>query len=104
MMIVFGLGYVGSAVAAAARASGHNVAVTTRAVPGGGQVGFCDVGPLLSAATYLLSTVPPEPAGDPVLTRYGAAIAAAPKLRWIGYVSTTGIYGTRSGAWVTDGI
>ncbi len=41
-------------------------------------------------------------AGTRVLARYSAAIAAAPRLRWIGYLSTTGVYGDRAGGWVDE--
>ena len=53
-------------------------------------------------ATHLLSTVPPDASGDPVLRRYQRAIETAPRLRWIGYLSTTGVYGDRNGAWVDE--
>ena len=53
-------------------------------------------------ATHLLSTAGPNEAGDPVLTRYASAIAAAPGLRWVGYLSSTGVYGDRGGGWVDE--
>jgi nucleoside-diphosphate-sugar epimerase len=58
---------------------------------------------LLSSATHLLSSVPPDEAGDPVLDTHRAEIdAAAPRLAWIGYLSTTGVYGNRDGGWVDE--
>ncbi|MGA9868937.1 MAG: SDR family NAD(P)-dependent oxidoreductase [Acetobacteraceae bacterium] len=57
----------------------------------------------LEQATHLLITAPPGPQGDPLLAQCGLdAIAAAPALRWIGYLSTTGVYGDRDGAWVDE--
>ncbi|WP_133611761.1 SDR family oxidoreductase [Dongia mobilis] len=57
----------------------------------------------LAAATHLLSSVPPDGAGDPVIDLHRAEIdAAAPHLAWIGYLSTTGVYGDRGGAWVDE--
>ena len=50
----------------------------------------------------MLLSIPPEGIGDPVLMRYRHAIAAADKLRWIGYLSTTGVYGDRGGGWVWE--
>jgi nucleoside-diphosphate-sugar epimerase len=47
--------------------------------------------------------VPPDASGDPVLSRYADAITEAPRLRWIGYLSTTGVYGDRKGGWVDEG-
>lgn len=60
----------------------------------------------IGMATHVLSTVPPDPGtdghADPVLARYAAAIAAAPRLRWIGYLSSTVVYGDRAGGWVDE--
>jgi nucleoside-diphosphate-sugar epimerase len=58
---------------------------------------------LLARATHLLSSVPPDEKGDPVLDMHRAEIdAAAPRLAWIGYLSTTGVYGNRDGGWVDE--
>lgn len=55
----------------------------------------------IARATHILSSVPPQGDDDPVLSRYGAAIAAAPA-RWVGYLSSTGVYGDAGGAWVDE--
>jgi nucleoside-diphosphate-sugar epimerase len=54
----------------------------------------------LNGLTHLLVSAAPDASGDPVL----AAIAAAPlpDLKWVGYLSTTGVYGDHDGAWVTE--
>jgi nucleoside-diphosphate-sugar epimerase len=58
---------------------------------------------LLSSVTHLLSSVPPDEKGDPVLDVHRAEIdAAASRLAWIGYLSTTGVYGNRDGGWVDE--
>jgi nucleoside-diphosphate-sugar epimerase len=56
----------------------------------------------LAAATHLLSSVPPDDAGDPVIDAFAADIAHHERLAWIGYLSTTGVYGDRAGAWVDE--
>ena len=61
-----------------------------------------DAGRWLEGATHLLTSVPPDEDGDPVLRQFGEAIAAAEGLRWIGYLSTTGVYGDRGGGWVDE--
>jgi nucleoside-diphosphate-sugar epimerase len=111
-LLVFGLGYSGGAAARAARAAGWQVAVATRdparaaaralAQAGIEPVPFADPGAALAGATHLLATAAPGDAGDPVLAAHGDAIAAAPALAWIGYLSTTGVYGDRSGGWVDE--
>ncbi len=107
-LLIFGLGFCGTAVARAAAASGFHVTGTTRSpasavpIPGTRIVGFDDAGQHIPHATHLLATAPPGQAGDPVLARYAEAIGSAPNLRWIGYLSTTGVYGDRQGGWVDE--
>ena len=102
MLLIFGLGYSGKAVASLAQASGFAVQGTVRDPTSGDAIGFDQASAPLAAATHLLSSVPPDPSGDPVLARYGAQIAAAPRLRWIGYLSSTVVYGDRDGGWVDE--
>ena len=54
----------------------------------------------LAGASHVLSSVPPdrETGGDPVLDRYGDALAG----QWLGYLSSTGVYGDTGGAWVDE--
>lgn len=62
-----------------------------------------DVTALLGEVKHLLISAGPGPEGDPVLNALGAEIAqAAPHLRWVGYLSTTGVYGDHQGAWVDE--
>lgn len=56
----------------------------------------------LAVADALLVSVQPGPHGDPVLSRFGDAIAAAPRLRTIVYLSTVGVYGDHGGAWIDE--
>lgn len=56
----------------------------------------------LAGADAVLVSVPPDAQGDPVLRRFAADIAAAPRLRWIGYLSTVGVYGDHGGGWVDE--
>ena len=56
----------------------------------------------LKDVTHILLSVPPTDAGDPVLAHCQAALAEAKHLRWIGYLSTTGVYGDKGGDWVDE--
>ncbi|MDR3534369.1 MAG: SDR family oxidoreductase [Rhodopila sp.] len=100
-LLIFGLGYSGSAIADAARAAGFSVSGTTRG-GGDGSLSFDAAEAAIHSATHLLTTAAPDASGDPVLARYKAAIAAAPGLRWIGYLSSTVVYGDRQGGWVDE--
>ena len=105
-LLIFGLGYSGLAIARAAVAAGWRVVGTSRtpsrlpAMPGVEIVPFA--GATLSGITHLVATAAPDAAGDPVLAAHHAQIRAAPDLRWAGYLSTTGVYGDRAGAWVDE--
>ena len=61
-----------------------------------------DAGTALGGATHLLSSVPPDAEGDPVLARHAGAIAAMEGLAWAGYLSSTGVYGDTGGAPVDE--
>jgi len=56
---------------------------------------------LIDAAALLVS-VPPGNDGDPVLRQFSGAIAGAPQLASIVYLSTVGVYGDHGGAWVDE--
>ncbi|MHB1303063.1 MAG: SDR family oxidoreductase [Acidiphilium sp.] len=105
-LLIAGLGYTGRAVAIAARDAGMRVIATVRtpkpAPEGVEPVTFDNAAPALAAATHLLVTAAPGDAGDPLLIRHGAALAAAKNLIWVGYCSTTGVYGDRGGGTVDE--
>jgi nucleoside-diphosphate-sugar epimerase len=57
----------------------------------------------LASHDHILVSVPPDEAGDPVLNSYRhQLIARGDGIRWLGYLSTTGVYGDRGGAWVDE--
>lgn len=98
-MLIFGHGYTGAALAAAVRGMGGDVQSTGSA----GSIAFDDAGSVrlaLAQATHVVSTVPPVADGDPVLAAYGDAIKASGA--WLGYLSSTGVYGDSGGAWVDE--
>ncbi|MBO9395464.1 SDR family oxidoreductase [Shimia sp. R9_2] len=57
----------------------------------------------LQNVTHVLSSIRPDDDGDPVLQigRY-ALQAASQRLEWVGYLSTTGVYGDMDGGWVDE--
>jgi len=57
---------------------------------------------VFAGVTHILLSVPPDERGDPVFDRHGNDIAAIPGLAWLGYLSTTGVYGDRNGGWVDE--
>ena len=116
-LFCFGLGYSARALAEALRAEGYSVAGTARSEETAAALrrqGFevhvfsrehplRDAAKVLAGTTHLLNSVPPDEAGDPVVECHGMDIVAlAAGLRWAGYLSTTGVYGDRGGAWVDE--
>ncbi|HRO11746.1 SDR family oxidoreductase, partial [Amaricoccus sp.] len=55
----------------------------------------------IAEADAILVSIPPAAGRDPALARYGAALGRA-RPRWVGYLSTTGVYGDRQGGWVDE--
>lgn len=100
-LLIFGMGYTSKVIAARLRAAGWEVVGTGRE----GTLRFDDRDAVLSAlagASHVLSSVPPaREGGDPVLDSYGEALFGAPAT-WIGYLSSTGVYGDVDGAWVDE--
>ena len=96
-LFIFGLGYSAKRIRDALEEHGWRVTATGSA----GELAFDDelaVRAVLAAASHVLSSVPPSEAGDPVLSRYGDALGHG----WLGYLSSTGVYGDTGGAWVDE--
>ncbi len=95
-MFVFGLGYSGTFIARTLAVRGWEVIGT------GDMLSFDDEGTVRAAladAGHVLSAIRPGGEGlDPVLDRYGDALAG----RWLGYLSSAGVYGDTGGAWVDE--
>jgi nucleoside-diphosphate-sugar epimerase len=70
--------------------------VTTRVFPGD------DLAADLARASHVLVTAGPQEGRDPVLAHLRDAFAEAPHLEWVGYLSTTGVYGDHAGGWVDE--
>ncbi|MBO9423479.1 SDR family oxidoreductase [Labrenzia sp. R4_1] len=114
-LFVFGVGYSSKAIieevrdrfdwiggttrsaekASALRENGIEPFIFDGEAPGDG------IADALSTATHVLVSIAPNEAGDPVLNRHGADIAAASP-KWVGYLSTVGVYGNHDGAWVDE--
>jgi len=95
-MLIFGLGYTAKVVASELRASGW----TVRATGSDGDLAFADaesVGAALTETSHVLSSVPPGES-DAVLGRYRNKLGG----KWLGYLSSTGVYGDTGGAWVDE--
>ena len=101
-LLVFGLGYTASALAGRLAGEGWQVIGTSRdGRPG--TIAFEDEAAVRAEtgrASHILSSVPPEQEADPVLGRYGALLETGDP--WLGYLSSTGVYGDTGGAWADE--
>lgn len=115
-LLILGLGYSAGFFARAALARGWEVTGTVRSAERAAELsregirtlvfgGFAVSTALAKAvaeAEAVLVSVQPAEDGDPVLQRLRGDLAAAPALRWIGYLSTIGVYGNQDGAWIDE--
>ncbi len=112
-LLSFGHGYSARALAALLMPAGWRVIGTTRSADKAAGIAQTGVEPLIwpgsdvsgtiRNATALLISAGPDKDGDPVLRRLHAQIADhARQLKWVGYLSTTGVYGDHDGAWVDE--
>lgn len=115
-LFAFGLGFSALALAKRLYAKGWQIAGTARGedkIERLTHEGYClaqfssepdndEISKLLAGTTHLLHSIPPGTEGDPVLAWYRREIAALPSLKWIGYLSTVGVYGDQEGDWVDE--
>jgi nucleoside-diphosphate-sugar epimerase len=113
-LFVFGLGYVGEAFASALRARGWEIAASARDAAQADALrarGIASADPAdrdamaaaLAGVNAILVTSPPGPDGCPALEAIIPALAQAQAFPdWIGYLSTTGVYGDFEGRWVFE--
>jgi nucleoside-diphosphate-sugar epimerase len=101
ILAVIGPGFTGRAIAAAAREAGLQAVLIGRGPEADRRFGTGSADAAIAGAAALVSTVPPGDEGDPVLAAHGGAIRGS-ALRWVGYCSTTGVYGDRQGGWVDE--
>ncbi len=108
-LLSLGHGYSASALARQLIAQGWTVIGTTRS-PAKAEalratgveplVWPADLGAALRCATHILASAAPDAAGDPFLQ--AVPEIAQSRAAWVGYLSTTGVYGDHQGAWVDE--
>lgn len=110
-LFIFGLGFSGLEIAKLAKMQGWSVAGTctteekARSLREDGIEAHAFDGTAALAAdsfgttTHVICTVAPGAVGDPALRTCRALLSQA---RWLGYLSTTGVYGSQDGGWVDE--
>ncbi|PSC70385.1 NAD(P)-dependent oxidoreductase [Micractinium conductrix] len=122
-LFIFGLGYTGLGAATYFQQRGWEVAGTCRTQEKCERLARHDIHThyfdptefnnlsgkgveALRHATHVLSTVPPDAdhAGDPVVMAHAQQLGEhAEEYRWVGYISSTSVYGDYEGEWVDEG-
>lgn len=105
-MLIFGYGYVASALSEDL----HNfeIVATSRSGKKSNKAKIIDftseaIEKELKDTTHIISTIAPDnEVGDPVLDHFKEAIKKAPKLKYIGYLSASSVYGNHDGEWVDE--
>jgi nucleoside-diphosphate-sugar epimerase len=110
-LLSIGHGYSAAALARRLLAQGWTVIGTTRNPERAERMRAAGVEPLLlpgslapalARATHVLTSVSPETGGDPILQAHADELRAA-RPEWVGYLSTTAVYGDHQGGWVDEG-
>ncbi len=109
-LLTLGHGYCAGVLAARLVPQGWHVIGTARSAARAAdmtQAGIepliypCDLAPALARATHILISAAPNAEGDVFLQQAGDAIRAS-RPAWVGYLSTTAVYGDHQGGWVDE--
>lgn len=114
-LLCFGFGFSARALAQSLSRDQWTVTGTSRSAEGCEKIRqlgfdaalFNDDTPLktalLDTVTHVVVSAPPGKTGDPVLKHHGRHLSRrAAHIRWLAYLSTTGVYGDRQGGWVDE--
>ena len=107
-LLSLGHGYSAAALVRHLIPQGWSVIGTTRSRPEGLRAEGVepllwpgDLAPALARASHILISAAPDANGDPFLQAARPMIEAA-RPEWVGYLSTTSVYGDHQGGWVDE--
>ncbi|MCZ7484397.1 SDR family oxidoreductase [Rhizobium rhizogenes] len=116
-VMIFGAGYSGKAIANALKSAVGTISGTTRSenkfpnLEAAGMTPFLfdgvrfndDLIAAMGNITHLVQSIAPGGQSDPLLALLGSDLKRfLPKLEWVAYLSTVGVYGDHDGAWVDE--
>jgi nucleoside-diphosphate-sugar epimerase len=110
-LLCFGFGFSARALSARLKEQGWKISATSRTAEGvvkivsqgGSGYLFAESFEIPGDITHIVTSVPPDKDGDPVLRLFKTKLQnQAKQFRWIGYLSTTGVYGNKDGDWVDE--
>ena len=109
-LLCFGFGFSARALSKHLKGREWNISATSRNAPNvntinaSGVTGFLFNAELSIPAdvTHILVSAPPDDQGDPVLRLFERQLLNLRHVQWVGYLSTTGVYGDKGGGWVDE--
>ncbi len=112
-LLIFGMGYTSAALVEAMQPMPPGaITATTRSADKAERLRDAgivaqlfpgnDLSDAIAAASHVLISAGPDEGHDPVMAHLRDTFAEADHLEWVGYLSTTGVYGDHSGGWVTE--
>lgn len=115
-LFIFGFGFTSEAIAKACENQFEQFYGTTRSYDKYSKLEIAGVKPVLydggslsneaygelATSSHILISIAPNEEGDVVLNHCRGALKENKNLKWIGYLSTVGVYGNHDGAWVDE--
>ncbi|CAN0595033.1 unnamed protein product, partial [Ectocarpus sp. 12 AP-2014] len=106
-LLIFGYGYTSSNLAKSLNQNKWNICGTSRSKT---KDEYCDIinyekftiEKALKISTHILISIPPNDQGDIVFQDFKNLIVRYSNIKWIGYLSSTAVYGNHNGAWVNE--
>ena len=107
--LILGCGFSGSYFAKTIKKFGCTVLTSSRSMSRdpnsfvfNSENGVVPEAKIFDGVTHILSCIPPDKNGnDPVLKSLKNKLKSL-SLEWVGYLSTTGVYGNTKGNWVSE--
>ena len=107
--LIFGCGFSGSFFAKKIKQLGYTALTSSRSEKKdpdsflfNSEIGIIPTKKTFDGVTHILSCIPPDKNGkDPVLSSLKDQLKSL-SLEWVGYLSTTGVYGNTKGDWVSE--
>lgn len=106
-LLIFGYGYTASTLAKILNSDKWNISGTSRSKT---EDKYCtiigcnefEIKEALKSSTHILLSIPPNDKGDIIFQKFRGLIENHATIKWIGYLSSTVVYGNHNGAWVDE--
>lgn len=104
-LLIFGYGYTAAYIANSLDSAQWDVVGTSRSkhsLPNIIAYSQKQIRQILPTVTHIIISIPPKEYGDIVLRNFGEIVSSAVNLKWVGYLSSSAVYGDHNGKWVHE--